>query len=180
VGHFTVAFEGLVVMAGYPGSGKSTTGAALARALGIHLLAKDALKESIWDALDEPRIVGTRPVGKAAIAALLALGREVDAAVLDCFFWPGLAEDDIRALHRPLVQVFCECPLEVCEERFRARDAARHESLRDDHSVEATIDRFRGLPDGPLDLDCPVIRLDTTRPVAIDIVADQVRVILGS
>ena len=40
-----------VLVSGLPGSGKSTVAAPLAQALGLPLLARDDIKESLWDAL---------------------------------------------------------------------------------------------------------------------------------
>ena len=39
----------LIVVTGAPGSGKSTVAVPLARRLGVPLIAKDDIKEALWD-----------------------------------------------------------------------------------------------------------------------------------
>ena len=55
-----------VLVAGPPGSGKTTVSAPLAAELGLPLLAKDAIKEALMDALGRPADVeASRQLGRA-------------------------------------------------------------------------------------------------------------------
>jgi predicted kinase len=73
-----------VLVAGWPGSGKSTPAAALAAELGLPLLAKDEIKEALVEGLGRPGTAAApqRP-GRAAVLAMLRTARTCPGAVLD-------------------------------------------------------------------------------------------------
>ena len=78
-----------VLVAGPPGSGKSSLAAPLARELGLPLLAKDAIKEALMAVLGPPATVEeSRRLGRAAVMAMLAAARSSPGAVLDSTFYP--------------------------------------------------------------------------------------------
>ena len=64
--------------------------------------------------------------------------------------------------------------------RFEARDrhAGHHESRRSRTEVEQDIDRVRGTYRGPLNLGCPLVRVDTSGNLDRDAVVSQVRGVL--
>src|SRR5689334_13066245 len=111
-----------VVVSGLPGSGKSTIAVPLAAQLGLPLVSKDHIKEALADSL--PR--DTQGLGRAAVAVMLAVARRAPEVVLESFFWPGLAEPELLALDRPLVQVHCACPPGLARARFLERTGERH------------------------------------------------------
>jgi predicted kinase len=66
----------LVLLYGYPGVGKSTVGPAIADRLGLPRLAKDTIKEALWDSLARPEALSglewSRQLGAAAFEVLWA------------------------------------------------------------------------------------------------------------
>ena len=87
-----------ILVAGWPGSGKSTLGVALAAELGLPLLAKDEIKEALMDGLGPPQTVAeSQRLGRAAVLAMLRVARRCPGAVLDST-WFGYALPLARAL----------------------------------------------------------------------------------
>jgi AAA domain len=65
----------LVLVTGMPSSGKTTVAEALARQLRLPLIAKDAIKESLYDSLGADDEASSGRLGTAAFALLFALAR---------------------------------------------------------------------------------------------------------
>ena len=158
-----------VVVTGLPGSGKTTLAAPLAARLGLPLLSKDTIKELLSDALGTG--ADPRDLGRVATHLLLGLAATMPSVVLESFFWPGLAEPELLALDRPLVQVHCRCAPGLARARFdaRLRDGTRHPV----HHAMDDWDRFTGAA-GLLDLPGPLVEVDTTAPVDVATVAARV------
>jgi predicted kinase len=152
-----------VLVAGWPGSGKSTVAAALAPALGLPLLAKDEIKEALMDGLGRPRTVAdSRRLGKAAVLAMLRVARQCPGAVLDST-WYDYALPLARELPGRLAEVHCVVPRDVARSRYRARAAHRHEGHLDTARSDAEL---WGRPSRPPGLG-PVVPVDTAGPVDI-------------
>jgi len=65
-----------VLVAGPPGSGKSSLAVPLATELGLALLAKDEIKEALMGVLGPPASgEESRRLGRAAVMSMLALAR---------------------------------------------------------------------------------------------------------
>lgn len=130
----------LVVVNGLPGSGKSTLAPALAAELGLPLLAKDAVKEALADALRAGRLGAGSPdadsvaLGAAAMDVLFRLAADATAgAVLEGFWWDARDEEHLRdGLRRAgadpgrVPEVWCDVPWETAWTRFAARAPQRH------------------------------------------------------
>ena len=69
-----------VVVSGPPASGKTTLARAVAPALGLPLIAKDTIKEALMAVLPVPDVAASRVVGRASVAALLAVAAESGGA----------------------------------------------------------------------------------------------------
>lgn len=178
-------FNGIVVVAGVPGSGKTTLARALAPRLELPLISKDTIKEALFDALGTGDLSWSQALGRASHQVLFALAAEAGPVVLESHFWRGVAEAELEHLGRPLVQVYCRCALDIAVSRYRQRigTPGRHrghlpavEGDEAGSAMAADAAMAAGAaPAGwstvepqPLDLQAPLIEVDTTGPVDIE------------
>lgn len=166
-----------VLVAGWPGSGKSTVAAALATELGLPLLAKDEIKEALMDALGPPPTVAdSQRLGKAAVLAMLRVARHCPGAVLDST-WYNYAIPLARTLPGQLAEVHCTLPLDLARARYLSRAATRHAGHLDFARSEAEL---WGEPSRPPGLG-PVVPVDTSGPLdAASLAADLARLLAAS
>lgn len=161
-----------MLVAGPPGSGKSSLAAPLATELLLPLLAKDEIKEALMGVLGPPATVeDSRRLGRAAVMAMLALAKSAPGAVLDSTFYPYTVPH-LEQLPGTLVELRCRIPREVAEARYRARSATRHSAHLDDERPPDELWNEHHLT--PLGLG-PVIDVDTTRTVDVGRLAARVR-----
>ena len=130
------------LVTGLPATGKTTLARALACDLAAPLLAKDLIKEPLFDSLGVADRAASRRLSDASFAVLFALADEylprLGTLVLEGNFRPGEHEPVLRALlarHAPVActQVLCRAPEPLRQERLAARaaDPARHPAHRD-------------------------------------------------
>ena len=70
-----------------------------------------------------------------------------------------------------MVQVYCRCPLEVAVGRYRQRveaAAGRHPGHLPEHQTDEVLASWATIEPQPLDLDAPLIEIDTTQPIDIE------------
>ena len=150
---------------GLPGSGKSTLAAQLGAALGGLVLSKDTVKEALADAAG-PAVDG-RVLGGVTMDVIWALSRAAaDTVVVDSFWhrtrdieFAGAGLQTVGADHA--VEVRCQVPPEVARARYIRR--RRHDVHADGQHL-ATDWADWATDATPLGL-CPVLPVDTTRPV---------------
>jgi predicted kinase len=173
----------IVVVTGPPASGKSTVAEALADGLRLPLIAKDAVKEVLFDALGHAELEWTKRLGTAVypllyhlLEAQLRAGR---SCVLEANFDHDAASERLHRLRERLpfraLQIVCTAPAELLLERYAARMGTRHaghfDELRLDDVREAiAAGRWRAL-----DLAGETIDLDTSQPLDLDALIERVR-----
>jgi predicted kinase len=172
-----VQTDGLIVVAGLPGSGKTTLALRLAPVLGIPLISKDTIKEALFDALGTGDLEWSQRLGRASHQVMYALASRMHPVMLESHFWAGVAEPELLALGRPLLQIYCSCPTEVAVDRYRerARSEYRHPGHLPEHQSDEVIESWRSRGPETLALGCQLLEVDTTGPVDIEALAEKVR-----
>jgi hypothetical protein len=136
----------------------------------VPLLAKDTVKEALFDALGTGDRTWSQRLGAASMEVLFALAADAPTAVLESFWRRPFAVDRLAALGRALLEVHCACPPELARARFRERVRhPGHGGVGEDEVAGWAAEA------GPLDLGGPLLELDTTVPVDIEAAAERVR-----
>jgi predicted enzyme related to lactoylglutathione lyase/predicted kinase len=155
-----------VVVDGPPASGKSTLAPPLAKALSLPLVSKDTVKDAFMAVIPPADVEGSRQIGRAAVAALLAVAAQSPiGAVLESNFYRSRALEDLARLPGQVIEVFCQCDERTARQRYRRRAGTRaaghFDELRtDDELWDEEVSR-------PVAGGWPVIEVDTT--AALDI-----------
>ena len=119
----------LVVVTGPPAAGKTTVARELAARLRLPLIAKDKIKEALFDGLGTGDAQWSQRLGPPTFGVMLALAEESLRAgaslVLEAnFVRGGEVAARLAALPARFVQVQCSAPLEVLLEPLRIPRAA--------------------------------------------------------
>ena len=162
-----------MVVSGAPGAGKSTLAGPLAQRLGLPLIGKDHIKETLHDHLPEgpDRLIWSKHLGAASMELIWTLASHAPAAVLEANFYPKSAYQraKLAGLGAPLVEIYCRCPPALAAERYAARHASRHVThISSEITPEQLVDFDRPIGLGP------VIEVDTSGPVDLEAIASQV------
>ena len=169
--------EQVVLVSGAPGAGKSALARPLAALLGLPLLSKDVIKETLFDVLGHAaadELASSRRLGGAAMELLWRLAGECPAVVLEANFRSQSTYERARVLEltsRP-VEVYCRVPPAVAAERYARRGATDdHHPVHVARTISADLLAEFQRPFGL----GPVIEVDTSGPVDIEAVAAAVR-----
>ena len=159
-----------MVVTGPPAAGKTTVACAIASRLRLALIAKDTIKEALFDGLGTGDLAWSQRVGVGTYLAMVALLKDSVAAgasvVVEANFVRGSEiEARLAALPARFVQVHCSAPLDVLLERYGKRE--RHPGHVDSERIDALQEAVEAGRHDPLDLPGETIRLDTSKPVAI-------------
>jgi predicted kinase len=167
----------VVVVHGPPAAGKTTVARELAARLGLPLIAKDTIKETLFDALGTGDLAWSARLGAATYLVLGALVEESASAggslVLEGNFVRGSKlEAQLAALPARFVQVHCSAPLEVLLERYASR--RRHPGHLDSERIDALREAVESQRHDLLDLPGETIRIDTSGLVDLAALAKQI------
>jgi predicted kinase len=171
----------LVIVSGPSASGKSSIARDLARELGLALLAKDDIKEGLFDSLGRPRDDDqSHRLDTASYLLIERLGCRILESglgvVAEGNFWRGSAEPCLGPLvarSRPAV-LHCTIEPEAMVKRIKKRVTGkkkRHpghmDSNPDPEFVQLLDDPEKFVEDrgdvAPPNLDVPIYELDTTK-----------------
>lgn len=156
-----------VVVAGPPASGKSTLAHVLATRLRLPLVAKDTIKDAIMSVLPVPDVEVSRQLGRASVAAMLAVAVESPVgAVIESNFYRSTADELLRGLPGFVVEVFCRCDRAVSIQRYRERAGTRAAGHFDEVRTDDEI--WSVEVSEPVTAGWPVIEIDTTSSVDAD------------
>ncbi len=167
----------LIIVNGLPGSGKTTLAMQLAAELSLPLFRKDAIKETLADALTEihPReetsIEWSRQLGLAAAACLWRLLSDARGNAIIESPWlahlrPVVAQELQQLSILTHDEIWCDIPLSLARERFDSRAPKRH-WIHSESSGSTDSDwEMWGRTAEPLALGT-VHRVDTTKSVDI-------------
>jgi predicted kinase len=167
----------LVVVTGPPAAGKTTVARTLAARLRLPLIAKDTIKEALFDGLGTGDLAWSQRLGEGTYLAMLGLAADSVAAgaslVLEAnFVRGGEFATGLASLPARFVQVHCSAPLEILLERYGERE--RHPGHVDSERIGALRDAVETGRHEPLDLPGELIRLDTSEPVDLAALASLV------
>ncbi len=157
----------LVVVTGPPGAGKSMLARALADELALPLVAKDDLKEALFDTLGARDVAESRRLGGAAWNLLFRVAAEILQAggslvVEGNFSDPG---GFARLPPAEVVQLHLDAPAALLLERYRSRE--RHPGHQTDAYEPEIRARIEAGEWGPLELPGRLIRIVTDHPVDV-------------
>jgi predicted kinase len=167
----------VVVVTGPPASGKSTIAAAIAKGLPAPLLAKDPIKEALFDGLGTGDAEWSRKLGIATYGILyLVLEQELRAGrscVLEANFDHIEASAQLSAIQLRhgfrALQIVCAADRETLLERFVGRSDSRHPGHIDDERLEVVIESIDAGRWRALELDGELIEVDTTDWADVDV-----------
>jgi predicted kinase len=166
----------VVVVTGPPASGKSTVAALLAQELRLPLVAKDVVKELLFDALGTGDIAWSQRLGRAVYPLLLHVVelelRANRSCIVEANFDHDAAGQALRALQRRqpfrAVQIVCAGDPEVLVRRYAARAGTRHPGHVDIDRVEEIRAAIAAGRWRLLDLEGESVEIDTTDWALVD------------
>jgi predicted kinase len=169
----------VVVVTGPPASGKSSIARAIADSLPAPLLAKDPIKETLFDGLGTGDAAWSKKLGIATYGVLFLLVEEEvrsgRSCVVEANFDHNEASAQLSAIQLKhgfrALQVVCSASREVLLERFKERSDSRHPGHIDDERLEDVIDSIDAGRWRALELDGELIEVETTDWAKVDIAA---------
>ena len=180
----------VVLVVGRPAAGKTVVARAIAERFGLPVVAKDDVKELLFDALGTGDREWSKRLGRATFDVLDLLIERLLAArasfVVDAAFDAAVAGDRFRSWQEAYgfrtVQVHCTAPRQVLLDRFAARAGAdRHPG----HVDAANLDEYAASLDVPrqevFDLPGPVLEAaaDADGRLDVDAVLDALAPLLA-
>jgi predicted kinase len=174
----------IVVVTGPPASGKTTLALAVSERLGVPLIAKDGIKERLYEAFGSGDREWSRWLGRATypliyhfLEAQLRVGCSV---VVEGTFGPESANGEFAALHArwpfEALQLFCWAPDEILLGRYEARAPERHPGHMDASILEEMGGQLAAGRWQPLELPGELLTVDTRSFEALDLDAIVSRV----
>jgi predicted kinase len=161
----------VVVVTGPPAAGKTTIARGIAQRLRLPLIAKDTIKEALFESLGTGDLDWSQRLGAATYATMEALLKDTISSganvILEANFSRGSEiERRLAPLRARFVQIHCNAPLETLLERYGRRE--RHPGHVDGERIAALREAVESGRHDPLALPGETILLDTSVPVDTD------------
>ncbi len=155
----------VIVVSGPPAAGKTTLTQSLQRDLGLPILAKDDIKESLFDSLGYSDRAYSMKIGKAAFELQFKLANELVANnvsfILETAFFYDSSADIAKAVAgADVLQVWCNADLSKLLERAKTRPRHPGHAVWDSAAEELKSKVESGTYNA-LDIGGALIRLDT-------------------
>jgi predicted kinase len=164
----------MVFVSGAPGAGKTSLAVPLAAELGVTLVCKDKLKETLHDALGAPRpdLAWSRKLGAAAMELLWALAADAPSVVIEANFRPHdqYQRGKLSALADSPIEVYCVCDPGLAARRYNDRARTCHPI----HVLASVPADVRAEYDRPVAIG-NLVTVNTATPVDVSAVAAAVR-----
>lgn len=171
----------IIIFTGLPGTGKTTLSRSIANALKLPLIAKDDIKEIMYDhigwsdkAFSAKLVHATFGIMDLVTEQQLKNGFSV---ILESNYAPKLASEKFRNWQQQynciLIQIVCQTDIDILAHRFLERQRTnRHPGHNDTGTIESLtanyIKRIENHEDQPLDLDGPTRIIDTSDFSTVD------------
>jgi predicted kinase len=169
-----------VVVSGAPAAGKSAVAEALRAHLALPLIAKDALKERLGDAVAVHGREDSRRLGAATFAVQFEVLRELLAAGVSAIAEGNFGASWFEALPPArIVQVHLTAPPEVLRARMLARADDRHPVHYDREAAEEVRKRAAAGEWEPLAIGGALLVVDTGSWPEVDSIASEVARLLA-
>lgn len=165
----------LIIFTGLPGTGKTTLSRKIAHTLGLPLIAKDDIKEIMYDKIGWSDKAFSAKLAHATFGIMdyvteqhLKNGLSL---ILESNYSPRLANEKFQTWQREygctIIQIVCRTDTRVLAHRYFERQHADrhpgHNDTGDPTSYEANFkQRIENGEDQPLDVEGPVRVVDTT------------------
>ncbi|HEX9039023.1 MAG TPA: AAA family ATPase [Ktedonobacterales bacterium] len=171
----------LLIVNGLPSAGKTTLARRLAADLALPVFSRDAIHETLYDALGTQGEVVSPALGSAAFALLYTSAGTVLAAgqpvIIEAYFGrAALRTAELARLRETRVftpfQIVCAADGRVLLRRFLARagSSERHRSHRDLEWLAENKELLLSGHLAPLALDGALVEIDTTTPFSFEYV----------
>jgi predicted kinase len=173
----TVIETPVIFVTGPPASGKTHVADHLAANLSLPLIAKDTIKETLFEALGTGDAAWSRRLGRAtfdllyeALERKLSAGRSVIVeANFDGVHAPARFAEIRRRYRIAPFEIHCTASEEVLGNRYAERAALRHPGHADAERLAEPTSALRDEACPALDLGGPIVILDTTDLATVDL-----------
>lgn len=176
----------LIIINGLPGSGKSTLAKPLAKQLALPLIAKDTIKEFLFDQLGTSDRSWSKTLGMVSndfmyslAEAMLSDGRSIiiENAFEKTFAVPRL-RNIIKHCDPQIIEIYCSVDLEIRKQRFidRNESGERHPGHVDHENYAANAGTDFTAKYAPIEIS-KVIHVDTTHYVDIEVLEKSLNVL---
>jgi len=155
------------VISGLPASGKTTVANIISQQFCLPLIDKDIILEALFDTLSD---VERKRLSAASNEILKRLALSSNGAVL-CSWWrhpelttqSGTPSQWLNFEGNNIIEVFCNCPVDIAKERFIAR--VRHKGHKDKNEKRSMMfEQFVNTPLKPLGIG-KLVKINTSEPV---------------